>query len=203
MCPKVGSMSPSKQGNSDVNSPWAIARLAWARQLAVRLGIWSWPSSLVQTPPSMNLSNLTALNLAQIVVWDETHKGVKIGQYGPGGSKRQVRFPRDKNGLVDCANGEYGPRSTYLKAKYPGQARFSFGCAIVETVDGQQGRRCTPFIYSGKWIHTLEEYNALQNQEILYCSPWVVKRSAKSNGKYFFTTNKHCTSIYFTIFLKW
>jgi hypothetical protein len=68
LCPQVSSMAASKQGSSDIDSPWAKARLAWARQLGVRLGIWSWQESLGPLPPTMDPSKLSKLKLAQIVV---------------------------------------------------------------------------------------------------------------------------------------
>ncbi|ETV63635.1 hypothetical protein H257_19435, partial [Aphanomyces astaci] len=70
---------------------------------------------------------LTNTKKGVIAVWDETHKEVKVGQLGSSGSKRQVRFPRDEDGHIDCVNGQYAPPGTYLKMKYPRQAHFSLG----------------------------------------------------------------------------
>ncbi|RHZ19760.1 hypothetical protein DYB37_006325 [Aphanomyces astaci] len=103
----------------------------------------------------------------QIVSWDETHKEVKIGGYGVNGSKRQVRFRRDVNGKVD-PNGELAATKSFLNMKYTNQAKFCFGCAIVDDGNGGVvGLRCNPFLYSGNWIRTINEFEQLlQQQEI-------------------------------------
>ncbi|ETV78019.1 hypothetical protein H257_08236 [Aphanomyces astaci] len=42
------------------------------------------------------------------------------------------------------SHGEYAAASTYLKMKYPGQARFAFGCAIVETTSAKKDAYAAP-----------------------------------------------------------
>ncbi|KAF0728533.1 hypothetical protein AaE_009435, partial [Aphanomyces astaci] len=168
LSPVVSSIPPIKQGNSNMGSAWATARLGWTRQLAVRLGIWSWdPSVLGQCPSAYDAANLTPLDVCQIVSWDETHKTVKIGGGGHN-TNMQVRFKRDTVGRV-CADGALGAPKTYLNTKYSSEA------------SGEHiGVRCVPFVYTGQWICTIKDYEALIQQEIQRvkgltgeCSVWV------------------------------
>ncbi|ETV77790.1 hypothetical protein H257_08631 [Aphanomyces astaci] len=167
MNPVVTSIGALKQGNVDASSAWAKARLGWAQQLATRFGIWSWDAdSVVDCPPYLDATCVTALEPSQIVSWDETHKEVKIGGYGVNGLKRQVRFRRDVNGKVH-PNGELAATKSFLNMKYMNKAKFCFGCAIVDDGNGGVvGLRCNPFLYSGKWIRTIDEFEQLQQQEI-------------------------------------
>ncbi|KAF0709298.1 hypothetical protein AaE_012918 [Aphanomyces astaci] len=75
MNPVVISIGALKQGNVDASLAWAKARLGWAQQLATRFGIWSWDAdSVVDCPPYLDATCVTALEPSQIVSWDETHK---------------------------------------------------------------------------------------------------------------------------------
>ncbi|KAF0703228.1 hypothetical protein AaE_015483, partial [Aphanomyces astaci] len=190
MNPVVTSIGALKQGNVDASSAWAKARLGWAQQLATRFGIWSWDAdSVVDCPPYLDATCVTALEPSQIVSWDETHKEVKIGGYGVNGSKRQVRFHRDVNGKVD-PNGELAATKSFLNMKYTNQAKFCFGCAIVDDGNGGVvGLRCNPFLYSGKWIRTIDEFEQLQQQEIRRVKalegkglPWFQGKRTKTDG---------------------
>ena len=202
--PVVSTISPQKQGNADPNSAWAKARLGYTRQMGLRFRIWSWDrSSLGDPPPCFDIANLPQVHLSQIVAWDETHKDCKIGYGRVGAAKRQVRFPRNEFGIYD-PNGQLAPPKTYVKMKYTKQARFSFGCATVETLDGDLvGMRCDHFTYSGKWINTIEDYEKLQNQEINRVKalpggglPWVVGQRSDSDGNFC-----ECTLPFSTIYL--
>ncbi|KAF0752594.1 hypothetical protein AaE_005980 [Aphanomyces astaci] len=133
--PVVSTIAPIKQGDTSPDSPWAIARLNWTMQLAIRLGIWQWDSQrLGPCPRAFDAATLTPVAITQIVSWDETHKEVKIGGGGHGNNK-QVRFKRDDNGLVDIQGGLASPK-TYLNTKYSSEARFSLGCAVISNDNG-------------------------------------------------------------------
>jgi hypothetical protein len=74
--------------------------------------------------------------------------------------------------------------------KYTEEARLSFGCAKVRLPGGAiEGRRCKPFIYSGKWLRTIKEFEELRAQEIRRVrtlpgsgAPWVVGHRKAEDG---------------------
>lgn len=136
-----------------------------------------------ECPPEYNISLLNPLRLEQIVFWDETHKKTRVGPQGAGSTKKQCRFYRDENGRLDNT-GNLAPEKHFLKMKFEGESRFALGCAIVELQDGaREGRRCQPFVYSGKNIITISERNQLIKKEITRVralpgigAPWVTGR---------------------------
>ncbi|KAF0774595.1 hypothetical protein AaE_001707 [Aphanomyces astaci] len=137
MNPVVTPLQRLKQGSPDEYSAWAIARCGLIQHIATR------------TYGYLDEAILAPLEISQVVVWDDTHKDAQIGDYGAGGRKTQVRFPRDADGMFD-PDGSIGPEKSYLNTKFNQQARFSIGCAIVELHNGAtMGCRCTPFVYSG------------------------------------------------------
>jgi hypothetical protein len=94
---------------------------------------------------------------------------VKVGGYGAGGSKTQLRFKRDDEGRLD-PNGEEKPKSFFLKMKYTEEMRMSLGCAIWEGfrdgIEGEWGVQAVPFNYTMQWICTISDYKELQEAEI-------------------------------------
>ncbi|CAJ1968651.1 unnamed protein product [Cylindrotheca closterium] len=73
--PKVSKIKLRSQGRVDENSPWAKARLGWATQLLIKLG-------LLEEDPTKDYytkSKLESLEISQIVFWDETHTKCVIG----------------------------------------------------------------------------------------------------------------------------
>ncbi|ETV79645.1 hypothetical protein H257_06902 [Aphanomyces astaci] len=135
------------------------------------MGIWKWDAEDGECPSYLDEAILTPLEISQVVVWDETHKDAQIGDYGAGGRKTQVRFPCDEDGMCD-PDGTIGPEKSYLNTKFNQQARFSFGCAIVELHNGAtMGCRCTPFVYSDQWIKPFKKWRASS-----------IKKSAESKG---------------------
>ncbi|KAG9416880.1 hypothetical protein AC1031_001272 [Aphanomyces cochlioides] len=150
-----------------------------------------------ECPPEFDPDNVSKIDVAQLVFWDETHKQVKIGQYGACGSKRQVTVRRDINGAVDVQHGSFSAPRSFLKTKYPGESRFSFGCAVVEQHGEIHGVRCKPFVYTGRWIRTIEEYDRLLRDEIdrVKClssdsSKWITGKRSPLDG--FFENDKLC-----------
>lgn len=183
----VSPIKAAKQGSSDVDSPWAVARLGWCTQLAIRLGIFQ--PTIQPCPEYFNLEKIGSISLTQLVHWDECHKIIEVGGHGAGGSKSQVRFPRDWNGRYD-PNGILRPEKYFLNMKYTEESRFSLGCAIVELESHEiEGRRCNPFVYSEKWICTIPDWNDMKNREIARVQslpgngpPWVTGHRNKDNG---------------------
>ncbi|PVU95563.1 hypothetical protein BB559_002690 [Furculomyces boomerangus] len=85
----VSSIFAFKQGNNDLESPWAKSRLKW------------------------------------------------------------YRFYRNESGQLD-PNGSLFPEQYYVKKKFGGESRFSFGCGIAKIHDETfEGRRCKAFMYFG------------------------------------------------------
>ncbi len=158
----------AKQGSSDVTSPWAVARLNWTKQLAIRLGVLVWDHLAMGAPPSqLDLANpdVTPLALEQIVHWDECHIKQVVGFEPLGPVVHQVLFDRDDLGRLD-ADGELREPTPQAKLKFPKEARCSFGCAAVKTMTGQvEGRRCEVFFYSNRWMVNVEEWETLKKAE--------------------------------------
>ncbi|RHY93727.1 hypothetical protein DYB37_012708 [Aphanomyces astaci] len=174
--PVVTPLYRQKQGCADKDSDWAVARCGLAQQFATRLGIWKWDDSMGSLKPSyLDQDRLAALAVEQIVVWDETHKDARIGDFGANGRKQQIRFLRDAQGQLDD-KGAIAEDKSYLNAKFTQQARFSFGCAVVVNEAGvREGRRCKAFTYSGKWIRTIDEIEGNN-------APWVTGIRTQDHG---------------------
>lgn len=118
-------------------------------------------------PVEFDKSQLPALNPAQIVFWDETHRKQFIGDFGIGGTMKKWSFPRDTNGKLSAEHGEYAKSPTYMNTKYPGECRIMLGCAAVEKLDGTVvGLRCELYFYSGKLILSIKDWNAKVSHEI-------------------------------------
>ncbi|ETV79113.1 hypothetical protein H257_07849 [Aphanomyces astaci] len=87
-------------------------------------------------------------------------------------------------------DGDIGPEKSCLNMKFTEEARFSFGCAVIELDGGAKvGRRCTPFVYSGQWILTIEEMDRHINAEVRrvqalpgVSSPWVTGHRSTNDG---------------------
>ena len=95
--PHVSAIGDSKQGNLDMDSPWAKARLGWVTQLLIRFGVLDVDKVCV--PRFFDIHSIGGpLELSQIAFWDETHKKQVIGGAGHDGrgSRVQFRFLRNK-----------------------------------------------------------------------------------------------------------
>jgi len=120
-------------------------------------------------PPEFDISNLTPINVHQIVHWDETHVTQCIGATPMGCQRRQLLFRRDDDGRIDLENGAYQEacRQRQLKMKYLKESRFSLGCAAVKLPCGAViGRRCEPYIYTNKWMLNVAEWDQAVATEI-------------------------------------
>mmetsp|Transcript_18727 Transcript_18727/g.59328 ORF Transcript_18727/g.59328 Transcript_18727/m.59328 type:complete len:610 (+) Transcript_18727:209-2038(+) len=130
-----------KTGKKDVESAWAIARLAQSKQYKEQLG------------RTMRVSRgrgaTSGLDLEAIGWWDEKHAKAVLGPM----SKHQWSFPK-KDGRV-CApddGGQYTAPPERTLPKFEQEARFAFG-VMMKTVDGgrrMMGVKMEPFEYTGK-----------------------------------------------------
>ena len=120
MQPFITTILKSKQGSTDPESAWAIARYVWVTQLGLRLGI----IKLAELPEEQRglpwFTNLPPLETTQMAHWDETHKKLFCGGKGHAGAgaNKQVRFRRDEDGKVDNENGDLAPDVMALQTKY-------------------------------------------------------------------------------------
>ena len=129
-------------------------------QLLIRLGL-----KQIQEDAEGCFKDLPPLHINQIVFWDEMHKEQVIGFAGD----RSYRFKVDSSGKFDPINGKIpSEAAAILHMKYPQQARLCFGVAAVRLIveDKQEGRRCTPFDYTGKTVVTIGDYQQLIEKEI-------------------------------------
>ena len=132
-----------KSGKDDAGKPWAVARLAFSRQLLEQLSGTStrWP----------------ALHLHAIVWWDEHHKKVILGHT----SKHEYRVRRDGAGkpASAAAGGVLPPAKPNTSMKYPGEARICAGVAKVKQPDGSYiGVKAKPFNYTGMQVLGIAQF---------------------------------------------
>ena len=183
MKPKIVRIEKRKQGSSDPTSHWSIARKLWTTQLLIRFG--ALDENELQQPIERKFCRreVGALELTQVVWWDETHRKCLIG--GLSASKDYaVLFPRSQDGNIDLENGSYSNKKiTRLNVKYEKEARLGLGCAMVAPLDQDGsvlpcvGRRCNLFDYSTKVIISLDDYEKKIKTEISR----VKKASSSSN----------------------
>jgi hypothetical protein len=185
MNPVVTPIGKRKQGTTDPQSPWAMARLQFVTQILVRFGLLAADRVLNEQgnlPDKFNVAKLTKMTINQIAFWDETHKKVRIGKVGANGVKFQVRFKRTPEGKVDPENGTcLAKEGTQLNMKYSEEVRLCLGVAKVKQPDGTDlGVRLPLFDYSGKVILTIKDFDKKLVEEqqrvknLIGCAPWVV-----------------------------
>ena len=187
--PKCERVQSAKQGSKNPKDKMSRARFAWCLQLAVRLKIVG-PKEIrdiltqrglittedVELPQEYDPDKLSSISEDQFVTWDEVHKKVQPGS-DKGTLKSTVKdtvykFPRDNFGKVDLVNGTYSDEPvSSMKCKYTDEIRLSLGVAVVTpVVDGveqpKEGRRCTPFVYSGKTLLSIPDYDKKIASEI-------------------------------------
>ena len=85
-----------------------------------------------------------------------------------------TKFPRDINEKLVVYNGTYSrEKNTLVKFKYTDKVRLCLGVAVVTPViDGveqpQEGRRWKPFIYSGKTLLSMMEFEKKVQNKIAW-----------------------------------
>ena len=157
MNPIRNSVGNFKQGSSDLEYPWAKARLQWITQYAIRLGTYKWNTKTMGgCPKHFDILKLGELETSHIGYWDEWHKEQEKGGVC-GGKSEQVRFPRDEGGRLD-ADGKLAEEKTHLAIKYPEQGQYSFGVAAVVVGSEVIGQQAEPFIYLQQWIWMIKEW---------------------------------------------
>src|SRR4051812_9324115 len=68
--------------------------------------------------------------------------------------------------------------------KFTDESHFSLGCTMVKLLDGtDEGRRCDVFVYSGKWVRMINEWEDLVAKEIAWVralpgvgGPWITRQ---------------------------
>ena len=137
-------------------------------------------------PPWFDRTLLPQLSEHQIAWWDECHieqQGGKVGDRA-----YQYTFMRDENGKLS-KNGTYSDATlTKTSFKFPEQARFSFGVALIPATSDNPpvGKRIEMFDYTGKNICTREIFVSKMNEETKRvkglkgkCLPWYVDTRPK------------------------
>ena len=179
--PKVVKVKKRKQGSTDPNNPWSMARYRWVTQLLVRFGVLDLEGQYHGPTTSANDSLVPAcfrrdiagpLELTQVVWWDETHKKCVVG--GVSASRNFfLRFRRDANGKFDPEGGNFSDEEVHvLNCKYEQEGRFGLGCALVEKKDVNgmylppEGKLCHLFDYSSRVLLSVDDYNKKQKDEI-------------------------------------
>ena len=170
MKPRVVRIKKRKQGSSDPNSAWSLARNAWCTQLLARFGKLQHVHGPIERRFQREI--VGKLDIHQIVWWDETHRKCLIG--GITSHKDfNLQFPRNKNGRLDVVNGEYSnEEKSVLNVKYEKECRLGLGVAVVVPLaeDGtslpHNGRRCHPFNYTTKVLISVDDYKRLKKVEI-------------------------------------
>jgi hypothetical protein len=95
-----------RQGTTDIDSPWAKARVRFNTQFLIRSGkLESQEDADGTIPDYYNKEKLTCFMHTQVVWWDEKHRQSLIG--GVGVRSEVLTFPRDKDGRIDLQNGAH------------------------------------------------------------------------------------------------
>ena len=120
-------------------------------------------------PKEFDPANLTNLFVDQFVTWDEFHRKVIPGSddgYVHTPYKDNImNFSRDDNGKLDISNSTYSiEKVTLTKCKYTDKFRLCLGVDVVTPViDGveqpQEGRRCKTFVYPGKTLLIMIDFD--------------------------------------------
>jgi hypothetical protein len=183
--PKAVPVRRMKQGSYDANSAWAQRRFANATQLLMRLELLD--PNFDQTPEdtegkspdwfntkAFDLGLLTAgkwlFQMQHVAVWDETHRKCVIGDGAAmAGRDQQLKFRRDASGKLNDS-GEYSEvTSAYLNVKFEKEIRLCLGAVLVPGADNGEvthGKMLKPFVYSGKLIITISDYNKKTAEEV-------------------------------------
>ena len=138
-----------KAGNVDVNSAWAIGRLAFAKQLNAQITTRMSGRTAVR---SKNLQGglggvVQSICLEQIAFWDEKHKKQIIG----------VESKYDWQ-VIDPVTGKV----TWLdntRIKFPQEARYAFGVMMKKNGWGFEGVKMAPFNYTGCTVLGSKQYD--------------------------------------------
>ena len=83
-----------------------------------------------------------------------------------------MKLPRNVNGKLDISNGTYSREKVNLmKCKYTDEVRLCLGVSVVTPIicgveQPQEGRRCKPFIYSGKTLLSMTDFEKKVQCEI-------------------------------------
>jgi hypothetical protein len=187
--PKVMQPVVGRQGSLDPNDNWSRARMAQTGQQAVREGV----GHLLKHPDGVALPDYLDLpkliqkhGAAKVVVddgsvcsFDGTHRKVSIGS-----TQTQIRYPRNKEGMIDVENGTYAPNAVNMHVKYENECRFHLGIAVVlmPQPDGSfiaEDRRSF-YSYTGKTVVSIKDwgkYMAAANRRVQALSdmaPWSV-----------------------------
>jgi hypothetical protein len=72
-----------------------------------------------------------------------------------------IAFKQTEDGKLEPENGKYSEEEKgRLKVKFEKEVRLCLGCAIVEDSNGnRKGKRAKPFVYSGKVLLTIKDWN--------------------------------------------
>jgi hypothetical protein len=164
-----------KQGSNNLDSPWATARLGWARQLALRLGLivitaLGYGPFKKYFQPDL----ISPLYKDGMSHWDEVHRKCVPGSGIAGGSKQSIlRFPRDATGKLDLVDGTYSiERVSQMKCKYTDEVRLCLGNAVVTPIDEdgnqlpKEGRVAKPYDYTGTVLLSHKDYTGKINKEL-------------------------------------
>ena len=183
--PVITPIRKRKQGTTEVDSPWAKARLEFVTQILVRFGLLTAAEVTDcsgKIPDRFNIDKLTPMSINQLAFWDETHKKVRVGKVGANGVKYQVRFKRTPQGKVDSNNGTcLAIEGTQLNMKYSEEVRLCLGVAKIKAPDGtERGIRLPLFDYSGKVVLTIKDFDKKLREEqdrvrkLVGNGPWVI-----------------------------
>jgi hypothetical protein len=148
-------------GNKDVNSSWAKARLAQAKQYLEQLR--KGGQRMTRRGAS---AAATPLELASIAWWDEKHKKIRLGCMG----KHTWTYPVGGDGryLSEADGGACFEPAAQTVPKFAEEARFAFGVMMKSSDGGRTltGVRMEPFEYTGKKMLGVAAYEKAVKGEV-------------------------------------
>ncbi|KAJ1382079.1 hypothetical protein B484DRAFT_461950, partial [Ochromonadaceae sp. CCMP2298] len=154
-----------KSGKSDLNTPWAKARMAQCKQFKRQIELGLLPQDCLEVLNSI-AAGLPPLWVHAIVWWDENHKKVILGHTSKY-ENRIAKNPFDKEPTPVQFGGVLAAKSMRTAIKFPGEARMCMGAAMVKGEDGaMRGEKAEPFEYSTQWVVGVKAYEAVKEAEM-------------------------------------
>ena len=189
-----------KSGKADKTTNWAVARLAFCRQLlrqlmkALRISDAAHGTRngstyvAAQDGDDEQQADLELpLHVDGIGYWDEHHREIRLGH----SSKYEARVRQDEHGNYS-PTGTLPAKKPTTNVKYPDEARGCFGCCIRTSRLGEKvGMRMPVFNYTGQWLHGAKRWNEEFEKERLRVldmprkfgggGPWVRARAGRGS----------------------
>ena len=161
-----------KTGKRDKESPWAIARFNWCRQLLVSFGVIrsrdDYDDYKILQPVQKEFSPepdcVPKRSIYRTAFWDEHHKQCTIGFLGTSTTNEVILYPKDEHGYPDPQGKIPKTVPSYLNVKHPCEVRLALGVALILDEEGKEkGVRLPPYHYTNAIMRTRKQIDTYTN----------------------------------------